>query len=395
MCPFRYEGLFSQRTPAPVRRAPTHARYDFAVAYPDPDLLPLDDLAQAMAQALQAEGRSLALYPPAMGHEGLRDLIVEKLAEDRGIRTDRDHVLLTSGSMQGLNLIFEALLDPGDIVLTEDFFYLGTLRSLRRFGARVIGIPCDQQGMRMDALEETLATLKRFGLRPKLLYTIPTFQNPQGSELPVERRRRLIELAHAYGFPILEDDCYVDLRIEGDNIPAIASLPGADGAVLYASSFSKIVAPGVRLGWVVAPTEVMERLTTIKLDAGTNHLAAMVVYRYLREHRKPHVQELIDGLRRKRDAMLSALGEAFGPRAQWSRPRGGMYIWVRLREGADTAAVQEKALQAGVSYYNGSLFSPEGKGKNCLRLCFAYPKLEDIYEGVRVLGRFFEREGLL
>ncbi|MCS7001829.1 MAG: aminotransferase class I/II-fold pyridoxal phosphate-dependent enzyme [Dehalococcoidia bacterium] len=130
-------------------------------------------------------------------------------------------------------------------------------------------------------------------------------------------------------------------------------------------------------------------------DITTNHLAAMGVYRYLREHRKPHVEELIEGLRRKRDAMLSALGEAFGPRAQWSRPRGGMYIWVRLREGADTAAVQEKALQAGVSYYNGSLFSPEGKGRNCLRLCFAYPKVEDIHEGVRVLGRFFEREGLL
>lgn len=392
---FRYEGLFSQRTPQPVRRAPSHARYDFAVAYPDPDLLPLDDLARAMAQALKEEGRSLALYPPPLGHEGLRDLIVQKLTEERGIRTDREHVLLTSGSMQGINLICEALLDPGDIVLTEDFFYLGTLRSLRRFGARVIGIPCDQHGMRMDALEETLATLKRFGMRPKFLYTIPTFQNPQGTELPLERRRRLVELAHAYGFPILEDDCYVDLRMEGEPTPAIASLDGAGEAVLYVSSFSKIVAPGVRLGWVVAPTEVMERLLTIKLDAGTNHLAAMAVHRYLQEHRKTHVAELNDGLRRKRDAMLSALGESFGPRAQWSHPPGGMYIWLRLPEGADTAAVQEKALQAGVSYYNGSLFSPEGKGKNCLRLCYAYPKVWEIQEGVHLLARFFEKEGLI
>jgi 2-aminoadipate transaminase len=395
MSAFRYEGLFSQRTPAPVRRTPARARYDFAVAYPDPDLLPLDDLARATAQALREEGRSLALYPPPLGHEGLRTLIVEKVAEERGIRTDPDHVLLTSGSMQGINLVFEALLDPGDIVLTEDFFYLGTLRSLRRFGARVIGIPCDEEGMRVEALEETLRLLQRFGLRPKLIYTIPTFQNPQGTVLPLERRRRLVEVAHAYGVPVLEDDCYVDLSIEGEVPPAIASLDGAGGAVVYVSSFSKIVAPGVRLGWVVAPTEVMERLTTIKIDAGTNHLAAMVVYHYLREHRKPHVADLIEGLRRKRDAMLAALGEAFGPRARWSRPRGGMYIWLRLPEGADAAALQEKALHAGVSYYNGTLFSPEGKGRNCLRLCFAYPTVSDIHEGVRVLARFFEKEGAL
>ncbi|GBD10396.1 2-aminoadipate transaminase [bacterium HR23] len=187
----------------------------------------------------------------------------------------------------------------------------------------------------------------------------------------------------------------MDLRIEGENIPAIAGLDGAEGAVLYASSFSKIVAPGVRLGWVVAPTEVMERLTTIKIDGGTNHFAAMAVYRYLREHRKAHVADLIQGLRRKRDAMLSALGEAFGPRAQWSHPRGSMYIWLRLPEGADTAAVQEKALHAGVSYYNGSLFSPDGKGKNCLRLCYAYPKPHEIHEGVHLLASIFEREGLL
>jgi 2-aminoadipate transaminase len=389
---FSYKNLFASRIPTQPRRPSIHSRYDFAVAYPDPDSLPLEGLWQALREAIRRDGRDLALYPPLQGDERLRGLIARKLAKERGMRVAKEQIALANGSMQAITHLIEVFVDPGDTLVTEQFFYLGTLRSMRRFGANVVGVPTDEEGLIPEELEKTLRRLTREGKRPKFIYTIPSYQNPLGSVLPLERRRRLLEVAGEYGVPIVEDDCYVDLRFEGEMPPAIHSLDET-GQVIYLGSFSKIVAPGVRLGWLVAPEEVMGRFLAVKLDGGPNQLAALAVEEYLRKEMESHIQEINAILRVKRDAMLSALGENFPPSCRWSRPKGGLYIWLELPEGADAARMQEAALKEGVAYYPGNLFSPQNEGRNCLRLCFGYLSPGEIQEGIRILARVFEREG--
>lgn len=394
--PFDLESLYASGTPGPRRSLMGRpARYEFAIAYADPDSLPLQGLARGLEEALQQEGRDLALYPPSLGHAGTRELLTEKLHADRGIRADPDTIMLTSGSMQAINLVLELLVDPGDYIFTEEFTYLGTLRSMRRYRARVVGVPCDAQGMLPDALEQAVKQARAAGGRPKLVYTIPTFNNPLGTEMPLERRRALVEIAHRHGLAIMEDDCYVDLRFSGENIPAVRSLEGSEELTFYVGSFSKIVAPGVRLGWLVAPAGAIPRLQALKLDAGTNALASMAVTYYLRREMREHIDLLRRVLRERRDAMLSAVGEHMGPAVAVSRPRGGMYLWLRFPPGVDLNAPLQRALEAGVSYLPGDLFSPEGRGANCMRLCFGYNRPEEIREGIALLAEVLAGEGAL
>ncbi len=387
-----YNKLYAGSVPLEPRSQGGRARYDFAVAYPDPDSLPLDGLWKGLRDALASEGRDLALYPPIQGHEGLRDLIVAKLKRDRGIDTTRDHLALGNGSMQLLTNLIELFVDPGDVVIAEQFLYQGTLRSLNRFRADVAGVPTDEDGMIVEDLEKTLEKLSAQGKKVKLIYTISTFQNPDGSVLSLRRREAVLELAREYGVPILEDECYSDLVFEGEIPPAIRSMDDT-GQVLYLGSFSKIVAPGVRLGWAEMPREVLGRLYSIKLDGGPNHLASLAVNEYLRQNMDEHISEINGILREKRDATLSALGEYFPPTCRWSKPRGGLYIWLELPEGADVVRMSEAAFNAGVGYLPGTNFSPTGEGRNCLRLCFGYMSPEENNEGVRLLAQVFQSEG--
>lgn len=394
--PFSFEGRYARTASPPMPAPRPRAKFDFAVAYPDPDSLPLKELAQAAAAALEREGRGLALYPGARGYEPLRKLVAEKLARDRGMRVDPAQVLLTAGSMQSINLITEILVEPGDTVLTERFCYLGTLRTFRKFKAKVVGVNADEDGMRPEALRSTLRDLASRGVKPKLIYTISTFQNPEGSVLTLERRKELLLLAREYDVAVFEDECYSDLRFEGEWVPAIHSLD-TDGRVLYASSFSKIIAPGVRIGYAVAPEEVVQRMLAAKIDGGTNELAAMMVQEYLRGHMKEHVDQINHILKAKRDTMLAALGEYMGPSVQWTRPQGGLFLWLTLPEGTDTVALAEKARAQDVGYIPGVQFSPdpERMGRNCLRLCFGHPTHDQIREGVARLARVFQQAGAL
>jgi 2-aminoadipate transaminase len=284
------------------------------------------------------------------------------------------------------------LINPGDVVLTEDNVYAGTLRTLRRFKADVRGIPTDDEGLIPEEVEKLLKQLKAEGKPVKFIYTIPTFQNPMGSVLPLERRKQLLQIAYKYNVPIMEDDCYVDLAYEGDVPPAIHSLDDR-GQVMYVGSVSKIIAPGVRLGWSVGPQTVVGRLLNVKLDGGANELAAMAINLYLRREMDSHIREIRAILREKRDAMLSALGEYFPPSCQWSKPKGGLFIWLTLPEGVDAGPLREKALAADVGYLPGVFFSPAGEAKNCLRLCFGFNTPDEIKEGIRRLAEVFEREG--
>ncbi len=391
---FSYDGLYSRGAIPVVRGENRHAKYDFAVAYPDPDTLPLEGLADSLRTALEREGKGLALYPVSAGLPSLREWVVEKLARDRNMRVGVDDIVLTSGSGEAISMIIAALTDPGDVLLTEEYVYLGTLRAMRRFGADVRSVKCDDEGLIPEELDATLAAVAAEGKRVKFLYTIPMFQNPLGWSMSLDRRIKTLEITGKYGVPVLEDDCYVDLRFEGEEVTSIHSLDDS-GRVLYVGSFSKIVAPGVRLGYMVAPGEVIQRAMSFKGGGGVNQFAALAVQEYAQGSMDAHIDEQNQSLRVKRDAMLAALGENFGDAAQWSRPEGGLYVWLEMPEDVNLAAIQDQVFDEGVGYYNGTMFSPEGRGANCARLCFGHPTAETVSEGVAELARILERHGAL
>jgi 2-aminoadipate transaminase len=395
--PLDFGQLFAHNAPAgrPLGTA-RRGTYDFAVAYPDPSSIPLDDLVEGLREALAEEGEDLALYASAQGYTPLREYVANKLARDRAIHVTADDIILGDGSGQPIHMIAETLLNPGDVVIVEDFVYSGTLSTFRRFQADLRGVACDDEGMIMDALEGVIRKAIADGKPPKLIYTVPTFQNPQGWTMSLERRKALVALARQYGIPILEDDCYVDLRFEGNDVPSIYSLDDS-GHVLYVASFSKIIAPGMRLGYMTAPRPVLERALAVKSGGAVNTFAAFAVHRYATGQLHSHIEEIVDIQREKRDAMLEALEEHFGDQATWSRPQGGLYLWVTLPEGADVVAVREKILAIDdVGYHPGTNFAADGvSGRNIMRLCFGYCSPAQIREGIAALARGLRREGVL
>jgi 2-aminoadipate transaminase len=391
---FSFEKLFAKNAPVGAKTSFRRPKYDFAVAYPDPDTLPLEGLANAMRTALERDGKELSYYPDYVGLLSLRELIADKLVRDRNMKITAEDVVITSGSGEAISMIIQSLTDPGDVVITEEFLYLGTLRQMRRYSADVVGVKCDDDGMIPEELEATLNRLKGEGKRVKYLYTIPTFQNPLGWTMTLKRRKSMLEIAGSHGIPIFEDDCYVDLRFEGEDVTSIHSLDDS-GQVIYVGSFSKIIAPGARMGYMVAPEELTLRAMSFKGGGGTNQLAAMAIEEYLKHEMYQHIDEQNRSLIVKRDAMLASLGENFGDTAKWAIPQGGLCVWLEFPEGTDLAAVQEQSFAEGVGYYNGTQFSPEGRGANFARLCYGHPSPEMVYEGVSELARVLERHGVI
>ena len=391
---FSFEKLFAKNAPVGAKTSFRRPKYDFAVAYPDPDTLPLEGLANAMRTALERDGKELSYYPDYVGLLSLRELIADKLVRDRNMKITAEDVVITSGSGEAISMIIQSLTDPGDVVITEEFLYLGTLRQMRRYSADVVGVKCDDDGMIPEELEATLNRLKGEGKRVKYLYTIPTFQNPLGWTMTLKRRKSMLEIAGSHGIPIFEDDCYVDLRFGGEDVTSIHSLDDS-GQVIYVGSFSKIIAPGARMGYMVAPEELTLRAMSFKSGGGTNQLAAMAIEEYLKHEMYQHIDEQNRSLIVKRDAMLASLGENFGDTAKWAIPQGGLCVWLEFPEGTDLAAVQEQSFAEGVGYYNGTQFSPEGRGANFARLCYGHPSPEMVYEGVSELARVLERHGVI
>ncbi len=396
---FSFEDLFSVSIPSQpgTRQAHPRSRYDFGVAYPDPDSLPLAQLAEALRVGLEEEGRELALYPHPQGYPPLREYLAEKLARDRKLSVSAEDIMLGEGSSQPNHMIIEALVDPGDVVLTEDFTYPGTLGFLRRFQADIRGVNCDSEGMLPDALELVLGRVLSEGRRVKLIYTIPTFQNPQGWVMSLERRKAVLELALRHRIPILEDDCYVDLRFEGESVDSIASLDPT--AVVYVGSFSKIIGPGMRLGYLAGPSQLLDRIAAIRSGSGVSQFGALAVHRYALSGLEKHVADINQILSGKRDAMLGALGDCFGScfgsGVSWSRPSGGLFIWLSMPAGTDTARVARRASQEGILFLPGTRLSPDDQsGHNRARLCFGYNRPQEIIEGIACLSEVFQKNAV-
>jgi 2-aminoadipate transaminase len=372
----------------------------FAGGLPAPEVFPFEEVQRAADTVLQQQGRTAALqYSPTEGYLPLRELLVRHMSR-YGIRVTPANVLITSGSQQGLDLIGRLFVNPGDRILTESPTYLGALQAWSAYQADYLPVPIDHDGLDVDRLEAQL----RGG--PKFLYILPNFQNPAGVTLSLERRRRLVELANHYGAPIVEDDPYGQLRYEGEHLPPLVQIDaeyhsgsGGDreftGDVLYLSTLSKTLAPGLRVAWVVAPESVTSRLVQMKqgADLHSSTFCQMVAYEVAKDgFLDRHVKTIRDVYGERLKAMLAAFDRHFPEGVEWTRPQGGLFLWVTLPPGFDSGELLKEALgQERVAFVPGAAFFPRGGGDRTCRLNFSYMGPDMIDEGVRRLGAVIKR----
>jgi 2-aminoadipate transaminase len=392
---FDFAPLLPAGLPPAAARWTGRVKYDFTGGNNDPDRLPLEGLIAAASSVLKREGRTLATYGLNSGPQGyrpLREFLAGKLEADAAIACTPDDILMTSGSLQGLDLVNRTLLERGDTVIIEQDCYQGSINRLLRLGVTPIGIPLDGDGIRIDLLSNALDDLKRKGVRPKYLYTIPTVQNPTGTILPLERRRELLRLSAEYGVPIFEDDCYADLVWSGERPPAIHAM-SERGGVIHIGTFSKSIAPALRVGYIVAPWEVMARMLAIKNDGGSGALEQMVLAEYCTNNFSKHVPVLRKALRSKLETLMESLQQSFGPAARFDDPKGGIFLWITLPDSVDTQKLYQSALAAGVAINPGADWTVDkAHGRNRMRLCFASPSHEEINHGVAALAEVCRRE---
>lgn len=350
---------------------------------PDISSLPLDEVAECAKRVVTENGLKSLQYGGSDGRIETRTMVVDMLAED-DIHVDPDEIIITGGSQQALDFMGRVFINPGDKIIVEGPSYLGALQAFSAYQPDVEVVPMDGEGMRMDALEETL---KRLGPRgAKFIYTIPNFQNPAGVTMTLERRKRLLELAREYHIQVIEDDPYGRLRFEGEHIPPLKSM---DPNVIYLGTTSKIFAPGLRLAWCVAPKPVIAKINLCEQGASLccSAFNQILAEQYFgRTDWKGTLEKSKAIYRSRRDAMISALEEFFPPEATWTHPQGGLFVYVTLPPYFDTEQMMSAALENGVAYVPGSNCFPNGEGKSSMRLAFSYEPEEKIREGVRRLS---------
>ncbi|MDQ6750943.1 MAG: PLP-dependent aminotransferase family protein [Actinomycetota bacterium] len=394
----RYAGLFAQRTKVMKSSAMRDLmaiteREDvisLAGGLPDTSTFPPASFAALMEQVA---GRSCARalqYGPTEGLEAVKECVTAVMAEEGIVDIDTDDVLVTTGGQQVIDLMCKTLIDPGDVIVAEAPTYPGAVPAFCAYEAEVVQIEMDGDGMRVDELEATLDRLDREGRRPKFIYTVPTFQNPAGVTLSLPRRERLVALAHERELLVLEDNPYGLLRYEGDPIPTLRSIDGGE-FVVYLGTFSKILSPGIRLGWTVAPRPVLEKMNLGKQSADlcSSSMTQHFVAAYFEGGRwREYVRSLSEIYRRRRDTMLDALAEHLPREAQWTHPQGGLFIWVTLPDYIDTTDLLARALSAeNVAFVPGRAAYLDGRGGSSMRLNFSGVGEDEIREGVRRIGK--------
>ena len=390
-----YATLFGPDLPPAAARWNGFPRFNFVGGHNDADCVPVEALIAAAAKVLKREGRSLATYgldSGPLGYRPLREYIAGKLDRDAGIKCSADQVLITSGSLQGLDLVNALLVTPGDTVVVEQMTYGGAITRLKRVGANVVGVPLDGDGLSSAALETALKDLKGRGIRPKFIYTIPTVQNPTATVMSEGRRREILALAENHGVPVFEDECYSDLVWGGARPQAMRGMT-ADDRVIHIGSFSKSIAPALRIGYLVADWTVMSRILAIKSDGGSGALEQMVLAEFCREHFDTHIVTLRKALRRKAEVLMEALTAQFGPAAAFDDPAGGIFLWVRLPDAVDTTRLTQVALESGVAVNPGAEWMTDtAAGQRRIRLCFAHPSEQVLRDGVARLSEVCRRE---
>jgi 2-aminoadipate transaminase len=392
----RYAGLFASRTKVMRSSAMRDlmaitARPEvisLAGGLPDTSTFPPRSFAAQMTRIAQESAAEALQYGPTEGFEETRDCILEVMAAE-GMLPDPEDIIVTTGGQQAIDLVCKTLVDPGDVVICEAPTYPGAVPVFCSYEAEVVQIECDEDGMRIDELEVLLEQLRGEGRRPKFIYSVPTFQNPAGVTMSLARRRRLVELARMQELLVVEDNPYGLLRYGGAALPPLYQLDGGD-FVIYVGTFSKILSPGIRLGWAVAPPPVMEKVVLGKqaADLCTSTLTQYFVREYFAEgHWRSYVEDLVEIYRGRRDTMLAALGEHFPAEARWTEPQGGLFIWASLPDYIDTGDLLAKALRADVAFVPGQAAYIGERGRNSMRLNFSGVDEDEIREGIRRIGK--------
>ncbi len=392
----RYAGLFAERTRVMRSSAmrdlmAVTARPEvisLAGGLPDTSTFPAQTFAAQMTRIAQESAAEALQYGPTEGFAETVDCILEVMGAE-GMLPDPEDVIVTTGGQQAIDLICKALVDPGDAVICEAPTYPGAIPVFCSYQADTIQIECDSEGMRIEELEATLERLDAEGRRPKLIYAVPSFQNPSGVTMSLPRRRRLVELARARELLVVEDNPYGLLRFEGEPLPPLYQLDGGD-FVVYVGTFSKILSPGIRLGWAVTPPPLMEKVVLGKQasDLCTSTLTQYFVREYFAEGRwREYVESVSAIYSERRDAMLAALREHFPPQASWTEPEGGLFVWATLPPFIDTGDLLAKALREDVAFVPGGAAYVDGRGRNSMRLNFSAGDAEEIREGIRRIGR--------
>ncbi len=401
---FDVSALFRSNLPAPApARFKGFPTYNFVGGHNDAASVPVDALTAAAARVIAREGATLATYGLSSGPQGyrpLREFIAGWMAECAGMQDTAGEVLITSGSLQALDLVNQLLLGPDDMVIAEEATYGGALTRLSRLGIPYLGVRLDDGGIDMTHLAELLEAQKQAGKPVKFIYTIPTVQNPTGGVMPLERRRHLLDLAARYDCLIFEDDCYADLLWSGPRPPSIRALDaeaakseGRSNRVIYCGSFSKSVAPALRIGFIMADWPVLSQMLPLKTDGGTGALDQMVLAEFCKDQFASHVMQLRARLEAKCDTMIQALEENFGTAAEFTVPLGGIFIWIKLPDSVDTTQLAAAALKEGVAINPGAEWTVNGPdNRSRMRLCFGHPHTPEIREGIARLAAICHRE---
>ncbi len=360
----------------------------FGGGLPDPETFPVKDLEEISCHVLRDKGAIALQYGPTEGETPLREEIAKLMSHEKAA-IKPENILITVGSQQGLDIISKVFLDPDDIVVLELPTYVGGLQAFNAYRAKMMGVPQDEEGMRTDLLEKVLDKLAKKNKKPKFIYVVPDFQNPSGNTMSLERRKRLLELAYQYEVPIIEDSPYRDLRFVGEPIPAIYSLD-TENQVIVLGTFSKLLCPGLRIAWIMAPAEWMDRMVVAKqsMDLCSPTYTQLIVAEYLRRGLLPKQIEKIRKLYgRKLEFMLKALKKYMPEGVKWSKPKGGLFLWIELPEKISANDLFPKAVENKVAYVVGSAFHCDGKGQNTMRINFSYPSEQQIVEGVQRLAK--------
>ncbi len=353
-----------------------------------PEAFPAAEMAEAAGRAILDIGKDFAFYPGDLGHPGLREVLARREADRESVDYDPDEIALTNGSMQAVTLVGRVLMEePGDVVITEETTYSGTLGAYRGLGYRLVGVPVDEQGMNIGELQRTLASLTADGRRPRFIYTLPTYHNPTGAVMPRERRLEMIEAAREFDVLLVEDNCYADVHYDDAPRPpqSLYTLAGGEG-VVYIGSLSKILGAGVRIGYFLAKPPLQQRFLDERFDAGQSTLSSSIVAELLRGRLPAQIERNNAALLPKRDALLAALGEQLGGVCTWRKPSGAMFLWVGLPEEVDREKLFATSEQRGLAYGYGAAYHAGGEDVPFLRLAYACPSIDGIREGVELLA---------
>jgi len=360
----------------------------FAGGLPAPDLFPVEEIKEMSRIVLEREGRTALQYGPTEGDTRLREELAKMMQKD-GINITSNHLLIVTSSQQGLDLTGKVFIDPGDVVLTSRPTYVGAIQAFHAYGARMIGVEQDEEGTQTAQMEAEIEKLAAKGVKPKFIYEIPDFQNPSGITMSLKRRQEILRIAEKYDLVVIEDSPYRQLRFEGKTEPSLLGMNSERVLGLY--TFSKILLPGFRLGWMAGPNELIQKAVTAKqsVDLCSPPFNQAILFEYLsRGLLEKQIKVIIKAYREKRDFMLAMLGKYMPklPGLKWTQPQGGLFLWVTLPEGMDTAEMFHSAIEKQVAYVVGTAFYPDGGGRNSFRMNFSYSSMAEIEEGVKRLS---------